>query len=191
MIVGLTGGIGSGKTVVSKLFTLFGALVFNSDDNAKQQYFKPQIKENVIALLGSACYKVDGSIDRKYISDQIFSNTDLLQKLNAIIHPAVGEDFNLFVNEHKGKLIIKESAILFETGIYKQLDKTILVTSPIEMRIKRVMQRDSLKEAEVLKKIKSQMSDEEKVKLASFIIKNNEHDLLITQALQIYNTLNA
>lgn len=191
MIVGLTGGIGSGKTVISKLFALFGAKVFNSDENAKNQYFKPNIKTRVNSLLGEASYKTDGSLNRKYISDKIFSNTDLLQQLNAIIHPAVGADFKLFAKQHEGSLIIKESAILFETGIYKELDKTILVTSPLELRIKRVMQRDGLTEAEVLNKIKSQMSDEEKIKLASFVIHNNEQDLLITQTLQVYKTLNA
>lgn len=190
MIVGLTGGIGSGKTVVSKLFALFGAMVFNSDENAKQQYFKPSIKHQVIELLGNECYKADGSLDRKYISDKIFTNTNKLQQLNAIIHPAVGDDFKLFVKQNAGKLIIKESAILFETGIYKDLDKTILVTSPLDLRIKRVMQRDGLTEAEVMNKIKSQMSDDEKIRLASYIIHNNEQDLLITQALEIYKTLN-
>lgn len=191
MIVGLTGGIGSGKTVVSKLFALFGAKVFNSDENAKLQYFKPNVKAKVIELLGTGSYHSNGTIDRKYISEKVFSDTMLLQKLNSIIHPEVANEFKLFAQENSNKLIIKESALLFETGIYKELDQTILVTSPLELRIKRIMQRDGSQENEVMNRIKSQMSDEEKLKLTSLVIKNNEKDLLIPQTLNIYQQLNA
>lgn len=191
MIVGLTGGIGSGKTVVSKLFALFGAKVFNSDENAKLQYFKPNVKAKVIELLGTGSYHSNGSIDRKYISEKVFFDTMLLQKLNSIIHPEVANEFKQFAQENSNKLIIKESALLFETGIYKELDQTILVTSPLELRIKRIMQRDGSQENEVMNRIKSQMSDEEKLKLTSLVIKNNEKDLLIPQTLNIYQQLNA
>jgi len=189
MIVGLTGGIGTGKTMVAKLFSMFGAKVFNSDESAKLLYFDPLIKEKIIALLGKDCYTSDTTLNKKYISDKVFSDTALLQKLNAIIHPAVVNDFKKFAAKYPNELIIKESAILFETGLYKGLDKTILVSSPIELRLKRVMERDGLSEQEVKNRIKSQLSEEEKLKLADFVINNNERDFLITQTLTIFNEL--
>jgi len=190
MIVGLTGGIGTGKSTVAKLFELLGARIFNSDENAKEQYFVPEIKKQVIELLGEECYVDVKTLDRKFISNKIFSDTSLLKKLNAIIHPAVLKDFKFFANENPGKLIVKESALLFELGLDKELDKVILVTSPIELRIARVMKRDELSREEILNKIKSQMSEDEKVKLTDLIIKNDEKEFLITQTLQIFNKLN-
>jgi dephospho-CoA kinase len=189
MVVGLTGGIGSGKSTVAKLLELLGAKVFNSDDNAKNQYFVPEIKQKVIDLLGKECYQADGTLDRKYISGKIFSDTSLLQKLNAIIHPAVGRDFSAFAAAHKGKLIIKESALLFELGLEKELDKVILVTSPLELRIERVMKRDNLTREEVLNKVKSQLSESEKLKLTDLIITNDEKEFIIPQTLAIYKKL--
>jgi dephospho-CoA kinase len=190
MVVGLTGGIGTGKSTVAKLFELLGAKVFNSDDNAKDQYFVPVIKQQVTELLGKECYLPDGTLDRKYISGKIFSNTALLQKLNSIIHPAVGRNFNAFVSSNPGKLIIKESALLFELGLDKELDKIILVTSPLELRIERVMKRDGLSREEVMNKIKSQLSESEKLKLTKLVIKNDEQEFLIPQTLKIYKELN-
>ncbi|MBL7917421.1 MAG: dephospho-CoA kinase [Bacteroidia bacterium] len=111
-------------------------------------------------------------------------------KLNNIIHPAVAEEFKLFAKSNEGALIIKESALLFETGLFKQLNKTILVTAPLDLRIARIMERDHLSKDQVLLKMKSQMSDEEKIKLSDYVINNNEKDFLITQSLAIFNQLN-
>ncbi|MBK7311548.1 MAG: dephospho-CoA kinase [Sphingobacteriaceae bacterium] len=190
MIVGLTGGIGTGKSTVAKLFELLGAKTFNSDENAKQQYFVPAIKQQVIDLLGKECYADERTLNRKFISTKIFSDTTLLKKLNAIIHPAVIKDFRAFANSYPGKLIIKESALLFEVGLIKELDKVILVTSPLELRIERVMKRDNLSREEIMNKIKSQLSDEEKLKLTDLVIRNDEKEFLITQTLAIFNKLN-
>jgi len=189
MIIGLTGGIGTGKSTVAKVFALLGASIFNSDENAKQQYFIPNIKKQVIDLLGEQCYLDNSTINRKYISQKIFSDTSLLKKLNEIIHPAVVSDFKKFAELHSNGLVIKESALLFETGLYRGLDKVILVVSPLDLRINRVMQRDGLSEMEVKNKIKSQLSDDEKRKLADYIISNNEQDSIIEQCLEIYSKL--
>jgi dephospho-CoA kinase len=189
MIVGLTGGIGTGKTMVAKLFELYGAKLFNSDDRAKELYFHPEIKQQVIALLGADCYLNDHTLNKKHISQKIFSDTDLLKKLNAIIHPAVVAEFKNFAAQYTHELIVKESALLFETGLYKDLEKIILVTSPLALRLERVMQRDGLSEQEVMNKIRSQMSEEEKLKLSDHVIYNNETDLLIPQSLAIYQKL--
>lgn len=189
MIVGLTGGIGTGKTTVAKVFEMLGAKLFYSDDNAKQQYFVPEIKKQIIDLLGAGSYLSENTIDRKYISQQIFSDTRLLQKLNSIIHPAVVNDFNVFVSKHPNCIIIKESALLFETGLWKGLDKIILVVSPLELRIERVMKRDGISKEEVQSKIKSQLSDTEKLNRADFIIQNSEREFVIEQCLSIYKQL--
>lgn len=189
MVVGLTGGIGTGKSTVAKLFEIMGAKVFNSDDNARNQYFVPEIKKQVIDLLGADCYNADGTIHKKNISNKIFSDTSLLQKLNGIIHPAVIRDFKSFANANAGSLIIKESALLFEVGLDRELDKIILVTSPLELRIERVMKRDGSSREEVLRKIKSQLSEEEKMKLTPLIIKNDEKEFLIPQVIEMYKKL--
>src|ERR1041384_2752635 len=120
MIVGLTGGIGSGKSTVAKMFAVLGLPVYDTDARAKETYYKPEVKEKIIALLGEGAYYPDGKINPGSISKIVFNDSSLLQKLNAIIHPAVDSDFREFVEANKNhKLIVKESALLFETGVYK------------------------------------------------------------------------
>jgi dephospho-CoA kinase len=135
MIVGLTGGIGSGKSTVAKMFAVLGVPVYNSDERAKEMYYEAGVKEQVIAILGAEAYDAQAKINRAYISEKIFSNKDLLQKINSVIHPAVGRDFKTFVEEHKtSKVIIKESALLFEAGLKDKVDKVVFVSSPLEKR---------------------------------------------------------
>lgn len=189
MIIGLTGGIGTGKSTVAKVFEVLGAVVFDSDTSAKHMYFMPEVKAQVIDLLGKEAYASDTQLNKIYISHTIFSNTDLLKQLNQIIHPAVGKAFKAFAEKNQEKLVVKESALLFETGIYKELPVNVVVTSPLEMRIDRVMKRDGLSRHEVEQKIKSQMSDEEKIKLADHVIYNNEKDSLIEQVITLYHKL--
>jgi dephospho-CoA kinase len=185
MLLGLTGGIGTGKSIVAKIFENLGCVVFNSDDVAKQLYFDKAIKTKVQELLGEASYLTDNTIDRKYISTMIFSNNDLREALNKIIHPAVSEKYKEFIDKHKNKTIVKETALLFEANLNKQVDKVILVTCDEELRIKRVMKRDGLSYLEVQKKMKAQMPEQEKGKRADFIIHNNDEEFLITQVLAI------
>lgn len=190
MIIGLTGGIGSGKTTVAKLFETMGCAVYNSDGRAKELYFDPQVKQQVISLLGKEAYVSDQEIDKNYISKKVFGDTLLLHQLNAIIHPAVKTDFEKFVALFpQDKLIIKETALLFETGIYKDLDQNIIVTASLDVKIERVMKRNSVSKEEVEKRMHAQWTDEQKIPLANFIISNNPSDTLIPQALQIINKL--
>lgn len=190
MTVGLTGGIGTGKSTVGKLFQVLGVPVYNSDDRAKEMYFLPEVKEKVIALLGNEAYQADGSLNRAYVSQKIFSDSSLLSKINGIIHPAVEKDFAAFKEEHKShRYIIKETALLFETGLYKKVDKIILVMAPLEERLKRVMQRDKSSREDVLKRISHQMPDEEKQPISDFVIDNNETEGLIPQVLAIHQKL--
>lgn len=189
MIVGLTGGIGSGKTIVSKIFETLGCVIYNSDEVAKQLYFDELIKPKIISLLGSEVYSSSNQINKDVIAKKIFSNPELLNALNAIIHPAVKIHFESFCKKNSTKIIIKETAILFEIGIEKQMDYIILVTAPTELKIKRVMKRNSISKAEVEKRISNQWSDEQKMALADFCINNNEKIALIPQVLKIHSEL--
>ncbi len=172
-IIGLTGGIGSGKTFVSKIFNTNDVFViFDSDLCAKQ------IMENNIDVVDMVKEKIgkksyeDGLIQTKYISDIIFSDKEKLNELNKIVHPKVLEELKKFKYNNLNKLIIIESAILFETGIYLQNEYNILVKAPLEDRINRVMNRDKISKVDVLKRINSQWSDSKKMDLADFVIDN-------------------
>jgi dephospho-CoA kinase len=190
MIVGLTGGIGSGKSTVAKFFEVLRVPVYYSDESAKRSYYQPEVKSKIIDLLGTEAYSEDEKIDRVMISKKVFGEPSLLQKLNAIIHPAVDADFKEFLKEHSGeKFIVKESALLFETGIYKKMDKNILVTAPLELRVKRVVDRDKTDEASVIKRINHQMPDEEKIPISDFVILNDEKEAVIPQVLAIFEKL--
>ena len=189
MIVGLTGGIGSGKSTIAKLFEIFGCIIFDSDSVAKQLYFDPIIKSHITKLLGEESYISENKINKKYISTIIFSNSNKLEQLNQIIHPAVIIALKKIKEKNPDKIIIKESALLFEAKLEKEVDKIILVVAPQEDRIKRVMLRDGISKEDVFKKIKNQLPDAIKIKKSDFIIENNEKEFLITQSLKIYNSI--
>jgi len=167
------------------LFETMGCLLYNSDEKAKDVYFNDAVRKQVIGLLGEEAYLDLNTLHKKYISERVFSNNELLQQLNAIIHPAVKTDFNNFTQQFTNKIIIKESAILFETGIYKDLDATILVTAPLNEKIERVMKRNSISHAEVEKRMRLQWPDEKKISLANYVINNTTHEALIPQALAV------
>lgn len=189
MIVGLTGGIGSGKSTVGELFRLLGCAVFNSDEAAKAIYHDAKVKKKVIALLGEDCYFDDGTINKPYISSRVFNDTLLLHALNNIIHPAVKEKMKEFVNKHAGKIVVKESALLFEANLQKEVDKVIVVAANEELRVHRVMKRDGLTREEVLLRVKKQLPQEEKIAHADFVVYNNDEELVIPQVLKIFENL--
>lgn len=171
-IVGLTGGIGSGKTTVAKLFGELGIPVYNSDMEAKKlTNTSKAIREELIDLLGNETYK-NGSLDRKFMADKIFNDKNLLLKVNAIIHPRVAEHFKKWVSQQKSKYVIKEAAILFESGSNAYCDVVILVTAPKEERISRVMKRDQVSREEVEARISNQWPDEKKMELSDYVIEN-------------------
>ncbi len=189
MIVGLTGGIGSGKTTVARLLETMGCVLYNSDDRAKELYFDAGVKAEVIALLGAEAYSEKGELNKAHISGKVFSDQALLQQLNGIIHPAVKKDFEHFTERFSQRIIIKESAILFETGIYKDLEATILVTAPLDEKIQRVMARNHVTKEEVEKRMQAQWTDEQKIPLADYVIGNADNQALIPQALEILTKL--
>jgi dephospho-CoA kinase len=190
MIIGLTGGIGSGKTTVAKLFETMDCAIYNSDEKAKELYFNASVKAQVISLLGNASYLSEYQINKDYISKKVFSDTQLLHQLNRIIHPAVKEDFIKFQSNYSPEtLIIKETALLFETGIYKELDYSILVTAPVFVKIERVIKRSNATKEDIEKRMLTQWTDERKLPLANFIIVNDNNQALIPQVLQIIKKL--
>ena len=173
-IIGLTGGIGSGKTTVAKLLESKGYSVYYSDIRAKEIVNNNAfLKIRIIQLLGDKAYDQDGKYNRKWVAQKIFNNEKLLLELNKIIHPAVRDDFEFWVKEQKVDFVFKETALLFELNLDKNCFKTILVTADESLRIKRVMERDGKTCQEIKNIIQKQMSEQEKIKRADFIIENN------------------
>ena len=173
-IVGITGGIGSGKTTVTKMFEALGVPVYYADDEAKKLMSSSLIiREALISLLGEETY-TNGILNRKFMADKIFNDKVLLEKANAIIHPQVAEHFQKWVTVQNHPFVLKEAAILYESGSYKQCDKVILVTAPKETRILRVMERDKVSREEVEARMKNQWEDSEKEELADFILQNDQ-----------------
>ena len=172
-IIGLTGGIGSGKTFISKIFNSYDDIVIFDSDLCARQIMEHNIDviDMVKEKIGKKSY-MDGFIQTKYISDVIFNDKKKLHELNKIVHPKVLEELKKFKYNNLNKLIIIESAILFETGIYLQNDYNILVKAPVKDRINRVINRDKISKADVLKRINSQWSDSKKMDLADIVIDN-------------------
>lgn len=179
--VGITGGIGSGKSVVSKIIETLGFTVFNSDMQAKSIINNDQqVREELIKLFGTAVYTEDG-LNREFLADKIFADPTLLQNVNQIVHPKVRAAFDHISKIEKKKAIFNEAAILIETGAYKDFDKIILVSAPEDLRIERVMNRDNISEQEVKLRIANQWSDEKKAIFADVIITNDEVCPLLIQ----------
>ncbi|MCD6068810.1 MAG: putative dephospho-CoA kinase [Bacteroidetes bacterium] len=184
--IGLTGGIGSGKSTVARVFEVTGIPVYSSDDRAKAMYFEPDVRAKVLALLGPEAYLSEREINKAYIASRIFSDKNILDGINGIIHPAVGRDFEKWYAIQKNvPFVLKESALLFETGIYKNMDANILVVSPEHLRARRIALRDKLSEEEVLKRFKNQLNDDQKIPYADYIITNDEEQSLIEQVLDV------
>lgn len=188
-IIGITGGIGSGKSTIAKVFISMGFPVYNSDTRAKELINSNiDVIDSIKQEFGDDIYS-SGGLDRKKMASIVFSDSDKLQKLNSIIHPAVGLDFDKWANSQNTSFVLKEAAILFETGIYKSLDKTILVTCPKEERINRVMKRDSATKEAIEARMNSQWSEEKKKELADYIIDNSGEEMVIPQVISLINRL--
>lgn len=186
--VGLTGGIGSGKSTITKVFQVLGVPVFISDEEGKRLLREnKRVREHIIELFGSEAYK-GADPDRKYLASRVFSNKEELKKLNAIIHPAVRKRFLQWAEEQKpAKYVLEESALLFESGHFVDFDYTIFVAADKETRLRRVMARDGVSRGQVLHRMRNQMSDEEKSALADFIITNGGDNLIIPSIVELHN----
>ncbi len=191
--VGITGGIGSGKTTACKLFEKLGVPVYYADQRAKElMIFDKQLKQQIIAAFGVDAYLENGDLNREYLAKVVFSNEQKLIELNDMVHPVVAADsvsWNEVLASKNFPYTIKEAALLVESGSYKHLDKLIVVTAPVNERVKRVMLRDEASEAQVLARVNAQLPDEEKLKLADFVIQNTDLIALANQVQEIHNTL--
>lgn len=179
--VGITGGIGSGKSSVSKIFESLGYTVFNSDYEAKEIVNNnAKVRIDLIALFGSDIYTEQG-LNRELLTQQIFSDNSLLQSVNKIVHPRVREAFDILCASNSKSLIFNEAAILIETGAYKQFDKILLISANEEDRIERVMNRDGVSREQVQSRIDNQWRDDRKREFSHFEIRNDDSQPLLTQ----------
>jgi dephospho-CoA kinase len=189
MTVGITGGIGSGKTTVCKVFSALEIPVYYADDEARQLYYLPEVKQWLSNAFGHSILDNEGDLDRKKMAAFIFNNEKALNEVNAFIHPMVIRHFKQWKKKQDAPYIIKEAAILFESGTNKDCDKIILVTAPPETRIQRILQRDKRTREEVEKIMEKQWPEEEKRNKSDFVITNDETKLVIPQVLQIHSEL--
>ncbi len=189
--IGITGNIGSGKTTVCKLFELLGIPVFYADFHAKKVMTEDAALVAAIrSNFGDEAYFADGSLNRKHISTIVFNNETELKKLNALVHPAVFRAFDQWAEQYQQHFyVLKEAALLFESGSDQQCDQTIVVAAALDARVKRVVQRDQLTEEEVLRREKKQIPQEEKEAKANFIIHNDAQNMVVPQVLQIHQQL--
>jgi dephospho-CoA kinase len=189
--IGITGNIGSGKTTVSKLFELMGIPVFYADDAAKiLMVTDEELIAGIKQTFGTESYLDDKALNRKHIADIVFNDEKKLAKLNALVHPAVFRAFDKWAEEELKDdvpYVLKEAAVLFESSSYKFCDKTIMVTAPLDLRIKRVMHRDNITRQEVLNREARQFTEEKKIHLADYVIKNDESELVIPQVLKLHD----
>jgi len=189
--IGLTGAIGSGKTTVAKLFETLGIPVYYSDDRSKNiLQNNTLVKNKIVQQWGNSMLDAQGNIDRKALASLVFAQPADLQKLNAILHPLVADDYQLWLNQQKGvSYIVKEAAILVESGSHVHCDKIIVVEAPERDRLTRVMARDDVNEKQVQQRNAQQMPQSEKIKFADYIIHNTDQNLLLPQVMEIHQKL--
>lgn len=177
--VGLTGGIGSGKSTVAKIFASLGVPIYYADDEMKKlMVSNEEIKTNLIKEFGEESYQ-NNELNRKYLASIVFNDKEKLKVLNSITHPVLEKDFGIWLKKHEDCFyVIQEVAILFESGWNKNMDKIICVTAPLDLRVKRVMARDNVSEIDVLRRVNNQIKEEERVEKSDYIIYNNSDDLM-------------
>jgi dephospho-CoA kinase len=190
--VGVTGGIGSGKSTVCNIFRLLGVPIYEADLRAKALMISnTDLREAIIANFGKESYLKNGNINRAYMSEVVFSDESKTNLINSLVHPAVYDDYKKWVaHRNSHSYLVKEAALLFEAGSYKNLDKIIVVTAPVKKRIERILMRDHHRsEIQIQKIIDKQWPEEEKTRLAHFVIKNDNSHLLIPQVIKIHEKL--
>jgi len=184
--IGLTGGIGSGKSTVARIFEVLGIPVYSADDASKKLMVEDkELKKNIIRSFGDQSY-INGELNRKYLSAQVFNDSKKIALLNSLVHPATLKDAVEWMKKQNAPYTIKEAALIFESGSNKLLDYVIGVKSPHSLRIERAMKRDNVSAAQVEARMKLQMDEEEKMNLCDFIIVNDEKEMLIEQVLTLH-----
>ena len=188
-VVGITGGIGSGKSTVCQVFQTLGIATYIADEAARELInHDPEVKASIAAAFGEQLY-VDGYLNRPAMAEIVFNNAEKLKELNGIVHPAVGRDFERWLKQQTGPYVLKESAVLIENKLYESLAAVILVVAPEALRLQRAVQRDQSSEAAIKARMSKQLSDAEKRPFAQHIITNDEQELLLPQVLKIHQQL--
>ena len=189
MVVGLTGGIGSGKTTVARFFKMLGISIYIADDHAKRLMVEdPVLRTAIVGVLGSEAY-VNGALNKTFIANQIFNDSDKLNQINNLVHPSVAVDFELWKAQQSSPYVIKEAAILFENGSYLMNDFNLLVVAPMAERLRRVTARDNASAADVRKRMNAQWQDAKKMALADAHIVNENFDVTKKMVFQIHQHL--
>ena len=187
--VGLTGGIGSGKSIVAKIFEAIGIPVFNADTIAKKlMEDDAELKQKITHLFGADTY-LDGKLNRAFLAGIVFNDKEKLTRLNNVVHPATLAAAKDWMNQQTAPYMVKEAALIFEAGAEKQLDLVIGVSAPKDMRIKRVMERDAIRKEQAEARMQNQMDDTEKMNLCDYVIINDEKHLIIPQVLRIHQII--
>ena len=187
--IGITGGIGSGKSTVAKAFEVLGIPVYYADDAAKRlMNGDEELKEKIQKQFGNEVYK-DGKLDRKKLADIVFNAPEKLNQLNALIHPATIKDAERWMQNQTAAYSIKEAALIFESGAQENLDYVIDVTAPAPLRIQRTMQRDGVTREEVIARMDKQMDETIKMKLCDFVLTNDEQEMLLPQVIALHEKL--
>ena len=190
ILAGLTGNIGSGKTTVSRLFSMLGVPVYCADEKGRQFLGLAEVKEKVVSLFGGRVLNEEGMIDRKKLASVVFADKGKLRQLNEVIHPMVRADFRKWADKHEGHpYVIEEVAILFESGLARDFDKIVLVAAPEDIRINRVCKRDGVEADSVRQRARHQWSEEKKIPLSDFIINNDGNSLVIDQVTEVHEQL--
>ena len=187
--IGLTGGIGSGKSTVAKVFEVLGIPVYYADDAAKKLMNEDkELKEKIKKEFGESIYKEE-KLDRKKLADIVFASPEKLNLLNALVHPATLKDAETWMQKQTTPYCIKEAALIFESGVHEHLDYVIGVTAPAPLRILRTMQRDGITKEEVMARMDKQLDDSIKIKLCDFVIQNDEQEMILPQVLALHEKL--
>ena len=187
--VGITGGIGSGKSTVCAILAEFGVAVYDSDSRAKRLMNEDNtLRERLVERFGSEVYCAEG-LNRIYLAERVFGNPEELKALNAIVHPAVMDDFDRWASEQEGSYVVLESAILFEASLDKRVDVSVAVMAPKELRIERAMQRDGAQREQIVARMNNQISDQERVERAKYTIVNIDIDNLRSDVEQLHRRL--
>lgn len=187
--LGVTGGIGSGKTTVCKVFGVLGIPVFSADDEAKRILDSDREIQIKINLLAGKDLFSSGKLDRPALAKMIFNNKELLEKVNSIIHPAVFRSFGEWFNQQDSPYSIMEAAILFESGAFRFMDKIVTVVTPLDERIERLVSGNRLTREQINERIKNQIDDDSRIKQSDFIISNSENDLIIPSIIGIHEEM--
>jgi dephospho-CoA kinase len=187
--IGITGGIGTGKSTVSKILIALGYPVYFSDDRAKWlMENNQQLVADLTRLIGDETY-IAGKLNRSFIAEKLFSNSQLRAKINQLVHPVVRHDFNVWADSQQAPLLFQESALLVETGAYQLFDALIVVTAPLEQRIKRIQKRDEISINEINLRLTNQLAESEKIAVADYVISNDDHQPIVFQTQKIVEEL--